>query len=241
MNERECYNRVSHLDRTKHSHYRLVSVTRYTWLFWTVEALACHPLADLHGSSRCERTRVALACLWSTRLPVWTQPDTYICALRGRAYISPRGRKRCDESGTGKCQSKLGGCIREMFVRANSACPPVHGFWYRAIVRAFRRCILLGLAGCCSAVAVAVDGSTMQPNAAHVAISTAVPRILVSAQSAECACDLTKERESLDLSKIDRGLCLSLIYTYGGKTASNRNLSALLSVLLYRNWFYVRV
>lgn len=99
-----------------------------------------------------------------------------------------------------------------MFVRANSGCPPVHGFWYRAIVRAFRRCILLGLAGCCSAVAVAVDGSTMQPNAAHVAISTAVPRILVSAQSAECACDLTKERESLDLSKIDRGLCLSLIY-----------------------------
>lgn len=54
----------------------------------------------------------------------------------------------------------------------------------------------------------------MQPNAAHVAISTAVPRILVSAQSAECACDLTKERESLDLSKIDRGLCLSLIYIY---------------------------
>lgn len=35
-----------------------------------------------------------------------------------------------------------------------------------------------------------------------------VPRILVSALSAEYACDLTKEKESRDLAEIDRGLHL---------------------------------
>lgn len=93
-----------------------------------------------------------------------------------------------------------------MFARANSSCPLRCTLFDTA--RSFAHSAAAScwcLAASAQAVAVAVDGSTMQPNAAHVAISTAEPRILVSAQSAEYACDLTKERESLDLAEIDRG------------------------------------
>lgn len=139
----------------------------------TNEGLAINELPPRSGKIRgwnwtlCRRKREANAVVTvnsfsrrvksrSPRFPARTARDT----RETRVYFTRKEKEREREENSG---ASLEGCIREMFARANSSCPRSARFLIpgdRSRIPLPESCWAWLTAGC-SAVAVAVDGSTM--------------------------------------------------------------------------------